>query len=74
MNPEGSLPCTQQPTMGPCLEPDEYNLHLPIPSISFRYFDWWMSEDHIVLQSNRMLQDPVLITGPWILESFLGYP
>jgi len=28
MEPEGSLPCSQQPTTGPCLEPDEYNAQI----------------------------------------------
>jgi hypothetical protein len=30
MQPEGSLPCSQEPTNGPSPESDESNLHLPI--------------------------------------------
>jgi hypothetical protein len=31
MEPEGSLPCSQEPAIGPCPEPDESSLHLPTP-------------------------------------------
>jgi len=30
MEPEISLPCSQQPTIGPYREPDESSPHLPI--------------------------------------------
>jgi len=29
MEPEGSLPCSQEPTTGPYHEPDASNPHLP---------------------------------------------
>jgi hypothetical protein len=29
MEPEGSLPCSQQPAIGPYLEPDESSPHPP---------------------------------------------
>jgi len=30
MEPEGSLPCSQETATGPCYEPDESSPHLPI--------------------------------------------
>jgi hypothetical protein len=30
METEGSLPCSQQRSTGPCPEPDEYSLHLTL--------------------------------------------
>jgi hypothetical protein len=37
MDPECSLPCSQEPATGPYFEPDEYSLHLPpyFPKIHF---------------------------------------
>jgi hypothetical protein len=40
MEPEGSLPCSQQPTAGPYPEPDESTTHLsnPFPKHPFEYY------------------------------------
>jgi hypothetical protein len=35
MEPEDSLPCSQEPAIGPCLEPDESSQHFPI---LFKYY------------------------------------
>jgi hypothetical protein len=33
MKPDGSLPCSQQPSTGPYPEPDQFNPYHPIPSL-----------------------------------------
>jgi hypothetical protein len=33
MEPEGSLPCSQEPSTGPCPEPDQSDLYHPILSL-----------------------------------------
>jgi hypothetical protein len=30
MEPEGSLPCSQEPVIGPCPEPDQSSLYPPV--------------------------------------------
>jgi hypothetical protein len=35
MEPEGSLPCSQEPSTGPYPEPDQSNPHHPILSLRF---------------------------------------
>jgi hypothetical protein len=37
LTPEGSLPSSQEPSTGPCLEPDLSNPHHPILCVSQRY-------------------------------------
>jgi hypothetical protein len=71
MEPEVSLPCSQQPAAGPYPEPDESSPHLPIHGLLF-----WLVSFREVSRPNffmHFLSLPCVLRTSWIPSSLTFY-